>query len=208
MAESVMVRKSFLKKLMERGRQAAPVVIETTRKVGRGAAHLARRGASATGRELATDKNGIFTVGLGAIAAYITNSDTVKNSEFFKKTWWAWGALMIGVGYALSRKQKPYGKTLMALGGMVLMQGYQNRPKDKDKDKEGEAKKETKGFDWQEQTAFPAPYGARWIVTEDGRHILMPARQYEQYQPNALPPKREKADPIGQMADAIYGRNW
>jgi hypothetical protein len=206
MAESVMVRKSFLKKLMERGRQAAPVVIETTRRVGRGAAQLARRGASATGRELVSDKNGIFTVGIGALAAYITNSEAVKNSEFFKKTWWTWGILMVAVGYALSRKQKPYGKTLMALGGMVLMQGYQNQPKDKDKSTE--TKKETKGFDWQEQTAFPAPYGAQWVVSADGRHILMPARQYEQYQPNALPPKREKADAIGQMADAIYGRNW
>lgn len=208
MAEAVMVRKSFLKRLVERGRQTAPVVIETTRQVGRGAAQLARRGARATGRELLSDQNGIFTVGLGALAAYITNSDAIKKSEFFKKTWWAWGLVIIAVGYALSRKQKPYGKTLMALGGMVLMQGYQNQPKYKETEKDTEAKKETKGFDAQELNALTAPYGAQWVVTADGRHILMPARQYENYQRNALPPKRERADGISQMADAIYGRNW
>jgi len=106
------------------------------------------------------------------------------------------------VGYLLHRKRRPMGKILMTLGGVYLMQGYQQRPKDDKKEKETAG---PDGEDWYPTMA--APYGAHWVVTADGQRILMPAHQYQQYYPPnaaALPAKRETADPIAQLADEIY----
>jgi hypothetical protein len=204
MADTVMVKKSFLKKLIERGKQAAPVIIERTRQVRRSTANLVKRGVSATRNELATDENGLFSAGLGGLVAYVMSLDAIKKSDFLKKHWYAGPLVMIGIGYWMVRRKKPYGKALMTLGGLLFVQAYQNRPKDADK-KETPDKKETAGPDGQPYQ-LATPYGAQWVVTADGRQILMPARQPQHYEPIALPPRRETADPIAQTADEIYGR--
>jgi hypothetical protein len=204
MADAVMVKKSFLKKLIERGKQAAPVIIEGTRQARRGAANLVKRGASAARSELTNDKNGLFSAGLGGLVAYVMSLDAIKKSEFLKKHWYAGPLVMVAIGYWMVRRSKPYGKALMTLGGLLFVQAYQNRPKDADT--KGTAdKKETSGPDWQ-QYQLSAPYGAQWVVTADGRQILMPARQPQHYERGALPPRRETADPVAQTADEIYGR--
>lgn len=206
MAEAVMVRKSFLKKLIERGKEAAPVIIERTRSAARTTAHLARRGASATGRELVSDANGIFSAGLGALAAYVMSMDSIKKSEFLKKNWYVAPLVMVAIGYLLVRKKKPYGRTLMTIGGLLLVQAYQNRPKTDEKtDKPKGDTTETKGF---EPAQFAAPYGARWVVTADGRQVLVPVRQLEHYERPGLPERRDMADAVARTADEIYGRTF
>ena len=213
MADSVMVKKSFLKKLIERGKQATPIIIERTRQAGRNTVQfvkstpgLIKRAPGAIKAEATSDRNGLFSAGLGAVVGFLMNLDAIKKSDFLKKHWYAGPLVMIVIGYWMVRKHKPYGKALMTLGGLLFVQAYQNRPKDGDKKETSDKdKKETSGPDWQPYQ-LATPYGAQWVVTADGRQILVPAQQLQSYERTALPPRRETADPIAQTADEIYGR--
>lgn len=201
MADAVMVRKSFLKKLIDRGRRAPSVIVNEARQLPQRAVQIVRRAPRGAKDELLSDKTGITSAGLGALAAYVMSTDFVKKSDFFKKNWWALPLGLIVVGYLLVRKGKAYGRTLMTIGGLLFVQGYQNRPKTDEKD--DKASGDTKGF---EPAQFAAPYGSRWVVTADGRQVLVPVRQLEHYERHALPERRDLADAVARTADEIYGR--
>lgn len=209
MADAVMVKKSFLKRLIDKGKQAAPVIIEAGRRVAGRTVALARRPPGAAKAELASDRNGLFSLGLGSLVAYVMSLDSVKKSELLKKNWYIAPLALVLIGYWLIRKNKPHGRALMTLGGLLFVQGYQNRPKDAEKKAPA---KETGDPAWSPVHGYhpyanqlpPAPAGARWVVAADGRHILMPERQYERYQ---LPQQtRAKVDPVARTADEIYGK--
>jgi len=207
MADAVMVRKSFLKKLIDRGRRAPSVIVREAQQAPQRAVQIVKRLPGRARDELLSDGSGIRSAGIGALAAYAVSTDFVKKSDFFKKNWWALPLALIGFGYFMLRKGKPIGRTLMTIGGLLFVQAYQNRPKTDEKDdkaKKDDAK-ETKGF---EPMQFAPPYGSRWVVTADGRQVLVPARQLEHYERPGLPERRDMADAVARTADEIYGRTF
>jgi len=143
--------------------------------------------------EALADRYGLFAAGIGALTAWIMGTDTVSKNDTLKKNWWLIPVALLGGGYLLMRKNKLYGRTLMTLGGLYLVQSYRNRPKD--------STQQTKS-----DTAGPAywniPQGSRWVTLEDGRQLLVSAEQWKQM--NGLPPPSN--DVTGRMAHDLYGR--
>jgi hypothetical protein len=165
---------------------------------------IARRARAAVSR----DEHGVMSVVVGGIAGFLMNTDMVKQSDWLQKHWYALPIALLLVGYALAKRKNPHGKTLMALGGYLFINGFSNQPKTEQtppgKKSQGEAG--SPWWDWQ------APAG-QWVVTPDGQRVLMPAMQWQRYQDAGAPvlPERIGHGAANQVVEDkivedIYGR--
>ena len=153
------------------------------------------------------DDRGLISVVVGGLAGFLMNTDMVKKSDWLKKNWYALPIALLLVGYVLAKRRNPHGKTLMALGGYLFVNGFQNQPPEVAKpDKKPFAPGEAGSpwWDWQ-------PPAAQWVVTPDGQRVLMPASQYHRaYQDAAAPGlsqgQRASNDAVNHVVDEIYGR--
>lgn len=143
---------------------------------------------------LETDSRGILSLIVGGLAGFMMNTKMVKESEWLREHWYALPIALLLIGYMLTRRRNPHGKTLMALGGYLFMNNFMNKPKDEKK----------------EETAGPGeiPGGSQWVVTPDGQWVLMPAWQSQQYRETAAPalPARTTDGIAAQTLEDVYGR--
>ena len=149
---------------------------------------------------LAQDNYGIVSLLVGGLAGFLVNTDMVKKSDWLKRHWYALPIALLLVGYFLWKRRNPHGKTMMALGGFLFMQGFTNRPKKEDEEGEN---KETGAPGWDYQPA------GQWVVTPDGQRVLMPGWQWQRYHDTAAPaltPQRASVDPMMQVVEEIYGQ--
>ena len=154
------------------------------------------------------DERGLISVVVGGLAGFLMNTDMVKKSEWLQKNWYALPIALLLVGYALAKRRNPHGKTLMALGGYLFVNGFQNQPPEAQKPPEkksftpGEAG--SPWWNWQ-------PSEAQWVVTPDGQRVLMPASQYHRAYQDAAAPALAQAkyagnDAVNRVVDEIYDR--
>lgn len=144
---------------------------------------------------LTTDSRGILSLLVGGLAGFMMNTKMVKESEWLREHWYALPIALLLIGYMLTRRRNPHGKTLMALGGYLFMNGFMNKPK------EAKKKADTAGFD-------DVPGGGQWVVTPEGQWVLMPAWQSQQYRETAAPalPARTTDGIAAQTLEDVYGR--
>lgn len=146
------------------------------------------------------DDHGLMSVVVGGIAGFIMNTEMVKQSEWLQKNWYAIPIALLLVGYALAKRKNPHGRTLMALGGYLFVNGFQNQPTTKPAEKKpGEA-----GSPW-----WGSPSG-QWVVTPDGQQVFMPASQWQHQQDAGAPQltqgNRTGYEGVHQTVNEIYGR--
>jgi hypothetical protein len=133
-----------------------------------------------TRRAIARDSHGVISLLVGGIAGFLINTEMVKQSDWLKRHWYALPIAMLLVGYFLARRGNAHGRTLMALGGFLFMQGFMNRP----------AESEAKSGETGAPGALPE---GQWVVTPDGQRVLVPAWQWQRYE-----------DAAGQVVNEIY----
>lgn len=80
-------------------------------------------------------KSAAVPIGIGASLMWLANSDMFRNADLIKKHWWLLPVAILAVGYMLSRSKDPrnrnQAKTVLAIGGGLLVLCYQNRPEAK-----------------------------------------------------------------------------
>ncbi|HZX00741.1 MAG TPA: hypothetical protein VFF45_00710 [Bacilli bacterium] len=149
-----------------------------------------------------SDNYGIVSLLVGGLAGFLINTEMVKESDWLKRHWYALPIALLLVGYMLWKRRNPHGKTMMALGGFLFMQGFMNRPK-----KEEGENKETGAPGW--DYSWQPPPG-QWVVTPDGQRVLMPAPQWQRYQDTSGPALQQRTgsgvDPMMQVVEEIYGQ--
>ncbi len=69
-------------------------------------------------------------IGVGALVAVAANMDEFKNSETVKKHWWLLPLAILALGYIMRRRESPNANAVLAVGGMLFVQAYRNRPKE------------------------------------------------------------------------------
>lgn len=147
---------------------------------------------------LTRDDHGLMSVVVGGIAGFLMNTEMVKQSEWLQRHWYAIPIALLLVGYALAKRRNPHGKTLMALGGYLFVNGFQNQPAAKPAEKKpGEA-----GSPWWEYAS------GQWVVTPDGQQVFMPGSQHrhEAGAPQLTQGSRVGNDGVHHTVDEIYGR--
>lgn len=138
-------------------------------------ADIKRRAAaagSAIRQEANTAKAALTPAGIGAVIGLLTSIDDIKNAKIFKEHWWLLPIAVLALGYYLHRKNSPHGKTLLAIGGTLLVQAYNNRPKEEPATKSTTTKPagDTAGITEAVQI-HPTGNGYAWIQAPTGQLI-------------------------------------
>ncbi|NUQ11367.1 MAG: hypothetical protein HUU26_03425 [Gemmatimonadaceae bacterium] len=139
-----------------------------------------------------------MSVVVGGIAGFMMNTEMVKQSEWLQKNWYAIPIALLLVGYALAKRRNPHGRTLMALGGYLFVNGFQNQPAAA---KPAEKKLGEAGSPW-----WGSPSG-QWVVTPEGQQVFVPASQWQRQEagaPQLTQGNRAGNDSVHHTVDEIY----
>lgn len=237
--ETVRVNRKTLEKL----KRAANWALGEEMKLARDAVSIARdrdsrgrwiaaQGRSAlslkgeTGEEVQAIQNrsAIRSAGVGALLAFVANTEFVKNVQAFKDHWWLLPLAVLALGWFLKNRGYKDAPAILTFGGVMLVQAYQ-----KHKDEE-EAKKPAANSAASPNTAGFFDTGAihttggnyAWLQDPFGRwmKLTMPAATAAMLagyagQPRALPaanmntagPSQEDYEAAQQLAAATFAHD-
>lgn len=141
-------------------------------------AHLQQKAtlASAKIRETAvahagTAKVAGMSAGVGALIGFLATLDDVKNQKFVKDNWWILPLATLALGYYLQRKNNPHGKSVLAAGGVLMMNAYQNRPKPNATVTPQSRKINDTAGPWDGSMLHPSVDGFAWLQAPDGQWV-------------------------------------
>lgn len=141
-------------------------------------AHLQQKAtlASAKIRETAvahagTAKVAGMSAGVGALIGFFATLDDVKNQKFVKENWWILPLAVLALGYYLQRKNNPHGKSILAAGGVLMMNAYQNRPKGGTATQGATKPTSDTAGPWDNSMLHPGVDGHAWLQAPDGQWV-------------------------------------
>lgn len=218
--DTVRVHRKTLEKLQEIASFALGEEIKLAREAVRIAKDPERRGqwVRQTGHSLTTfkgetpeeiqaiqNRSTIRSAGVGALLAWLANSDMVKNWQAVKDHWWLLPVAVLALGWWLKNRGYKDAPAILTFGGAMLVQAYQKHQQEEDDKKRSPpavapanqlASPNAAGFD----TGAIHPMGNyAWLQDPFGRWVKlsMPAAL-----PAALPGNRLGALPAANLNTA------
>ena len=112
-------------------------------------------------------RSAVRSAGVGALLAWLANTDMVKNWKYAKENWWLLPLAVLALGWFLKNRGYKDGPAILTFGGALLVQAYQ-------KHRDEEAAKKPAATNPSAQVAGPdtgAPGTYAWLQDPYGQWV-------------------------------------
>jgi hypothetical protein len=95
-----------------------------------GKSALALKGETAEEIQAIQGRSAIRSAGVGALLAFLANTEAVKNWQLAKDHWWLLPLAVLALGWWLKNRGYKDGPAILTFGGAMLVQAYQKQQQD------------------------------------------------------------------------------